>query len=212
MTDHYFSTDPSSPLEVVPMEAVVWGHELRLDTASGVFARGRLDVGTAVLLDRTKPPTTGTSFLDLGCGYGVIAISLALARPDIDVWAVDVNERALELTARNAERMGVGERVRTAHPDQVPDGLLFDGIWSNPPIRIGKPELHALLLRWFARLAVQGEAVLVVGRHLGADSLQRWLGSQGFPTDRLASAKSFRVLRSSREGPEREAHRGQQTR
>jgi 16S rRNA G1207 methylase RsmC len=126
---------PRSPLEVEPMEAAVWGHELRLDTASGVFARGRLDVGTAVLLDRAPPPATGTSFLDLGCGYGVIAIALALARPDIDVWAVDINERALELTARNAQRMGVGKRVRAAHPDQVPAGSCSTA--SGPTPRSG---------------------------------------------------------------------------
>jgi 16S rRNA G1207 methylase RsmC len=208
VTDHYFSNDPRSPLEVEPMEAAVWGHELRLDTASGVFARGRLDVGTAVLLDRAPTTGHGDVLSRPRCGYGVIAIALALARPDIDVWAVDINERALELTARNAQRMGVGKRVRAAHPDQVPGGLLFDGIWSNPPIRIGKPELHAMLLRWFARLAVNGEAVMVVGKHLGADSLQRWLGSQGFSTERLASAKSFRVLRSRRSKPEHASVRG----
>lgn len=198
MSDHYFTADPSSSFELVPMEATMWGHGLRLQTAGGVFARGRLDVGTSVLFDRTEPPAGGTSFLDLGCGYGVIAISIALARPEAEVWAVDVNKRALELTRRNAESTGVGERVRTATPDHVPDGLVFDGIWSNPPIRVGKHELHAMLLRWFARLAPEGDATMVVSKNLGADSLQRWLAEQGYPTQRLASHKSFRVLRSSR--------------
>jgi 16S rRNA G1207 methylase RsmC len=114
------------------------------------------------------------------------------------VWAVDVNERALELTRRNADALGVGERVQVATPDAVPAGVCFDGIWSNPPIRVGKPELHAMLLRWFARLTPDGEAVMVVGKNLGADSLQRWLSEQGYPTERLSSAKTFRVLRSTR--------------
>jgi len=72
----------------------------------------------------------------------------------------------------------------------------YDEIWSNPPIRIGKQALHELLLTWFARLAPEGRAVMVVGKNLGADSLQRWLGEQGYPTERLASAKGFRVLES----------------
>jgi len=197
MSEHYFSADPSSAFTVVPMEATVWGRELRLQTAAGVFARGRLDIGTAVLFERTEPPATGSTFLDLGCGYGVIAVSLALARPEAQVWAVDVNERALELTRRNAEATGVGERVHAATPDAVPADVAFDGIWSNPPIRVGKAELHAMLLRWFDRLAPAGEAVMVVGKNLGADSLQRWLSEQGYPTERLSSAKTFRVLRST---------------
>jgi 16S rRNA G1207 methylase RsmC len=197
MSEHYFSADPSSAFTVVPMEATVWGRELRLQTAAGVFSRGRLDVGTAVLLERTSPPATGSSFLDLGCGYGVIAVSLALARPEAQVWAVDVNERALELTRRNAQAMGVRERVHAATPDAVPAGVTFDGIWSNPPIRVGKADLHAMLLCWLGRLAPAGEAILVVGKNLGGDSLQRWLSEQGYPTERLSSAKTFRVLRST---------------
>lgn len=196
MSDHYFSADPSSAFRTLPMTDTVWGHEVTLQTASGVFARGRLDVGTAVLFEQTSPPTTGVTFLDLGCGYGVIAIALALARPEAVVWAVDVNERALELTRRNAETLGVGDRVRPRLPDDVPADVRFDGLWSNPPIRVGKTDLHAILLHWLPRVAADGEAVMVVGKNLGADSLQRWFGEQGYPTERLASAKTFRVLRT----------------
>jgi 16S rRNA G1207 methylase RsmC len=91
----------------------------------------------------------------------------------------------------------VGERVRAATPDAVPPDVAFDGIWSNPPIRVGKAELHAMLLHWLGRLAPAGEALMVVGKNLGADSLQRWLSEQGYPTERLSSAKTFRVLRST---------------
>jgi 16S rRNA G1207 methylase RsmC len=84
----------------------------------------------------------------------------------------------------------------------VPAEVRFDEIWSNPPIRIGKEPLHALLLTWLPRLAPGGRAVLVVGKNLGADSLQRWLGEQGYPTTRLASAKGFRVLEARQEYPD----------
>ena len=197
MSEHYFSADPSSPVRESQIDVTVWGRPMRLTTASGVYAHGRLDIGTAVLFRQTDPPAEGDRFLDLGCGYGVIAGALALARPEARIWAVDVNERALDLTRRNADRLGVADRVIAALPEEVPESERFDGIWSNPPIRIGKPALHELLLRWLPRLTPDGTATLVVGRHLGADSLQRWLREQGYGCDRLGSARGFRVLRVS---------------
>jgi 16S rRNA G1207 methylase RsmC len=193
MDEHYFTADPSVPFRRLPVVAEVWGRRLELTSGSGVFAQGRLDVGTAVLLRETEPPTAGR-YLDLGCGYGVLAVALAVCVPGAVVRAVDVNERALLLTAENALACGVQDRVVASAPEAVPAEETYDEIWSNPPIRIGKEALHALLLTWLPRLAPGGRAVLVVGKNLGADSLQRWLGEQGWPTRRLSSAKGFRVL------------------
>ncbi len=199
MDDHYFSADPAVPFKRVPVRAEVWGQDLSLTSGSGVFAVGRLDVGTAVLFRETDPPAA-RRYLDLGCGYGVIGLALATAVPGSVVRAVDVNERAVLLAGENAAALGVGERFAATTPDDVPAGETYDEIWSNPPIRIGKEALHTLLLTWLPRLAPGGRAVLVVGKNLGADSLQRWLGEQGYPTKRLASAKGFRVL-EARPGP-----------
>jgi 16S rRNA G1207 methylase RsmC len=193
MSEHYFAAEPSSRLTRLPVRADVWGHRLDLVSASGVFSAGRLDLGTSVLFRSTEPPQGGT-LLDLGCGYGVVACALAVAAPAASVWAVDVNERALQLAAENASRVGAADRVRVAAPDAVPEDVRFDQIWSNPPIRVGKEALHALLLHWLPRLAPGGEARLVVGKNLGADSLQRWLREQGYGCERAASAKGFRVL------------------
>ncbi|MBA3310676.1 MAG: methyltransferase [Nocardioidaceae bacterium] len=203
MSDHYFSADPGSAEKRVTVVAGVWGRELRLQSASGVFAHGRLDIGTSVLFRATPPPVEPGTFLDLGCGYGVIGCALASAVPTSLVWAVDLNERALRLTSDNAAALGLADRVTPALPEQVPDGLVFDEIWSNPPIRIGKPALHELLSMWLPRLAPDGRAVLVVGKNLGADSLQRWIGEQGYRCDRLASAKGFRVLEVRPRDPQR---------
>jgi 16S rRNA G1207 methylase RsmC len=193
--EHYFSADPAVPFRRTPVEASVWGHELRLTSGSGVFAQGRLDVGTAALFRETEPPTA-RSYLDLGCGYGVIGLALATAVPGAVVRAVDVNERALLLARENAAALGLGDRFSAVTPDAVPADETYDEIWSNPPIRIGKQALHQLLRTWLPRLAPDGRAVLVVGKNLGADSLQVWLGEQGFPTRRLASHHGFRVLES----------------
>ncbi|GAB3777706.1 class I SAM-dependent methyltransferase [Nocardioides ungokensis] len=199
MDEHYFSADPSVPFKRAPVRASVWGHDLDLTSGSGVFAQGRLDVGTAVLFRETDPPARGR-ILDLGCGWGVIGLAVAVAVPEAVVTAVDVNERAVLLANENATALGVADRFTASTPAGVAGDASYDEIWSNPPIRIGKEALHELLLTWLPRLAPGGRAVLVVGKNLGADSLQRWLGEQGYPTERLASAKGFRVLESRRPG------------
>ena len=163
-----------------------------LTTDRGVFARDAVDPGTKLLLlDGPRPPAEG-DLLDLGCGYGPVAVALARRAPGARVWAVDVNRRALDLCAANAESAGVD--VRTASPDEVPADVRFAGIWSNPPVRIGKVALHELLRTWLDRLAPDGLAALVVHRHLGADSLARWLDDEGWPTTRSGSRMGYRLL------------------
>lgn len=198
-TEHYFST-PQGAEHRRTIHLTVRGRELTLQTANGVFSGSRLDPATAVLLKEVPPPGPEVRRVaDVGCGYGPIALTLALDCPWLSVDAVDTNERALALTRDNAAALGVADRVRTSTPDRADPAARYDEIWSNPPIRIGKEALHELLLTWLGRLTPDGRAVLVVGKNLGADSLQRWLGEQGWPTERLASSKGFRVLASRRE-------------
>jgi len=200
VADHYFSAEPGSADIRRTVQAKIWGREYTFTTATPLFSRDRLDLGTSVLLREVEPPSEGGTLLDLGTGYGPIACALAVEATEAKVWAVDVNTRALELTVENAKAAGVGERVHAVLPDDVPADLRFDQIWSNPAIHIGKPELHKMLLHWLARLAPGGVAWFVVGKNLGGDSLQRWLNDQGYPCERTASAKGFRVLRATNAG------------
>jgi 16S rRNA (guanine1207-N2)-methyltransferase len=197
MDEHYFTADPSVAFKRVPVQAQVWGLDLDLTTGSGVFAQGRVDIGTSVLFRETQPPGPG-EILDLGCGYGVIGLAIARAVPGARVTGVDVNERAVLLANENAAALGVEDHFTACTPSAVAPDATYDEIWSNPPIRIGKDALHELLLAWLPRLRPDGRAVMVVGKNLGADSLQRWLGEQGHPTERIASAKGFRVLETRR--------------
>lgn len=194
-TDHYFTADPSTPEERRTIEVSLDGRRLRLTTARGVYSPDRLDPGTAVLLAGAPDPSPTGDLLDIGCGWGPISLTLALRSPQARVWGVDVNRRALDLARRNATAAGVGN-VTFCEPDEVPADVRFSTIWSNPPIHVGKPALHALLERWLPRLADDGVAHLVVQRHLGSDSLQKWLNEQdwGLACTRLSSAKAFRIL------------------
>ena len=192
--DHYFSARPASPEERRQISVTLAGRDLQLEVASGIFSPDHVDLGTQVLL-RTVPAPRG-AVLDIGCGWGPIAIAAALTSPDVRVTAVDVNERALDLARRNAATAGVADRLTVTVPEDVPAEARFDTIWSNPPIRIGKAALHELLGLWLPRLGPGGEAWLVVQRNLGSDSLASWLAGQGWgEVEKVASAKGFRVLR-----------------
>ena len=191
---HYFTT-PEAPSDHHEVHASIWGQTYSLLSSAGVFSANRLDPGTAVLFRLTDPPLDRPArFLDLGCGYGPIAIGLAANCPQASIDAVDSNRRALELTRENADRLGFGQRITTSTGESAPLAL-YDEIWSNPPIRIGKPALHQLLIDWLGRLAPQGQATLVVAKNLGADSLADWLATQGWAVARLGSSQGFRVLR-----------------
>jgi 16S rRNA G1207 methylase RsmC len=199
-SEHYFSETPGSDYKPKEISVVINGHEVLVTTAGGVFSPDHIDQGTNVLLTHLDEAPAGGNILDIGCGWGPIALSLASASPKATIWAVDVNQRSLELTAANARRLGL-KNIKCVTPEDVPSDLEFSGIWSNPPIRVGKDVLHEILLTWLPRLQDQAEAYLVVQKNLGADSLHRWLEAElpeNFSTVRVDTAKSFRVLRVKR--------------
>jgi 16S rRNA (guanine1207-N2)-methyltransferase len=195
--DHYFTVDPGTPSAPLTIELVLpEGRLIHLTTDRGTFSPDRVDDGTrALLAEGPSVPTAGV-VADVGCGYGPIAVTLALrGGPEVTVWAVDVNERARDLCRANAEANGVADQVRVVAPDEMPADLVIDQIWSNPPIRVGKAALHELLVTWLDRLApATGTAELVVQKHLGSDSLARWLNDQGWTTERTASRAGYRIL------------------
>jgi 16S rRNA (guanine1207-N2)-methyltransferase len=190
---HYFEARPATASRPRTLHLRLGGVNLELQADRGVFASRGIDLGTMVLLREAPDPPEEGDVLDLGSGYGPIAIVLARRSPGAKVWAVDVNERAVELTRANAETAQT-PNVSAMTPDQVPEDLRFEAIYSNPPVRVGKAPLHELLMSWLPRLKPGGAAYLVVQRNLGSDSLAKWLGEQGFEVRRLKSKKGYRVL------------------
>jgi 16S rRNA G1207 methylase RsmC len=196
-SEHYFSETPGSDYKPKEIKVIINDREVIVQTAGGVFSPDHIDQGTNVLLAHLDDAPAGGNILDIGCGWGPIALSLASHSPKATIWAVDVNERSLELTAANAKRLGLSN-IKCVKPEDVPTELTFSGIWSNPPIRVGKDVLHEILLNWLPKLQSDADAYLVVQKNLGADSLHRWLEAElpeNFSTIRVDTAKSFRVLR-----------------
>jgi 16S rRNA (guanine1207-N2)-methyltransferase len=199
-TEHYFSELPESELKFRQIRVALAGQIYELTTSNGIFSPERIDAGTRVLLANSPPAPPGGNLLDLGCGWGPIALTLALQSPHATVWAVDVNSRALDLVRRNAEAVGVSN-INAVTPEDVPADLCFMSIRSNPPIRVGKNELHGMLEFWLPRLEPESDAWIVVQRNLGSDSLHRWLEGwlpADFAVSRAATNKGYRVLRVRR--------------
>jgi 16S rRNA (guanine1207-N2)-methyltransferase len=198
VSSQYFAEQPVAAHRPSTVHVVLPDVHLALATDSGVFSSGRLDPGTRFLLDAAPPPPGAGDLLDLGCGYGPLALVLASRSPAARVWAVDVNERAIDLCERNAGHAGLTNvrcvAVHDSGPDTAELPKQYDLIWSNPPIRIGKPTLHGMLASWLGRLAPGAAAYLVVQRNLGSDSLQRWLEQAGWTAARFAARGGYRIL------------------
>jgi 16S rRNA (guanine1207-N2)-methyltransferase len=191
--EHYFSASPSAPSEPTLVSVNLPGLAFSLLSDRGVFSGRRVDPGTMALLEQAPAPPAEGDLLDLGCGYGPVACTLAKKSPAATVWAVDVNSRALQLAKENAKRLCL-PNVRVAHPEAVPATIRFAAVWSNPPVRVGKQALQQMLSYWLSRLSDHASAWLVISRHLGGDSLASWLTGQGWSVRRAASKSGYRVI------------------
>jgi len=198
--NHYFASSPEGPLVTREITVNLNGNKTQVLTAGGIFSPEHIDQGTQVLLAHIEAANPTGTFLDIGCGWGPIALALALHSPKATIYAIDVNERSLELTKMNADKLGI-TNIIVCKPEDVPHDVLFDEIWSNPPIRVGKKVLHEILNLWINKLVKGGTARLVVQKNLGSDSLHKWMMeefSPEFESTRIDSSKTFRVLKVSK--------------
>lgn len=193
---HYFSEQPQTDAKTHSVEFELEGTVFNLTAASGTFSSTRLDSGTRVLLKESALfPVSGT-VLDIGCGWGPISLAVATLRPETEVFGLDVNSRSLELAQANAANLKL-KNFKAVRAEQIPNELLFDGIWSNPPIRVGKAVLHQLMQTWIPRLKPGASAMLVVQKQLGAESFQKWLSETftEFDVAKQSIDKGYRVIR-----------------
>lgn len=197
--EQYFSANPNSLDLRRTLHVDLRGHEVSVQVSNGVFSSSKLDLGTAVLLKHAPQPPENGRFFDIGCGWGAISLALGFESPNAQIYAVDVNERALDLTGINAKNAGLNNIHTYLVEDALKEDELkdIDLIWSNPPIRVGKDVLHNILLTWLPRLKVGGAAYLVVQKNLGSDSLIPWLSKnlgEDFSVEKYASSKGYRII------------------
>lgn len=197
--EQYFSANPNSLDLRRTLHVVLRGHEVSVQVSNGVFSSSKLDLGTAVLLKHAPQPPENGRFFDIGCGWGAISLALGFESPNAQIYAVDVNERALDLTGINAKNAGLNNIHTYLVEDALKEDALkdIDLIWSNPPIRVGKDVLHNILITWLPRLKVGGAAYLVVQKNLGSDSLITWLSKtlgEDFSVEKYASSKGYRII------------------
>ena len=197
--EQYFSANPNSLDLRRTLHVDLRGHEVSVQVSNGVFSSSKLDLGTAVLLKHAPQPPENGRFFDIGCGWGAISLALGFESPNAQIYAVDVNERALELTDINAKNAGLNNIHTYLVEDALKEDELkdIDLIWSNPPIRVGKDILHNILLTWLPRLKVGGAAYLVVQKNLGSDSLIPWLSEnlgEDFSVEKYVSSKGYRII------------------
>ena len=123
-SDHYFSEAPDSKFKPKEIQVAIDGRAVTVTTAGGIFSPDHIDQGTLVLLDHLDEVPPSGNLLDVGCGWGPIALSLASRAPQATVWAIDVNQRSLDLTAANAARLGL-TNVKVSRPEDLPAELRF---------------------------------------------------------------------------------------
>ena len=202
--EHYFSQQPDSAAKAHDLSFEVGGINFQAKSESGTFSVQKLDRGTEILLRSYEEFPVKGNVLDIGCGWGPISLAIAKHQPLTTVWALDVNQRSLRLTAENAKTNNL-DNIRAVEAELIPSDLRFSGIWSNPPIRVGKSVLHGLMKSWLPRLEPGASAYLVVQKQLGAESFEKWL-AQEFPemqVSRPDQDKGYRVIRVTNEAKSR---------
>lgn len=147
MDDQYFTdSSPARGDETHPLEVSARGFTLSMRVSSRVFSASKLDTGTRQLLEVAPDLPPRGALLDLGCGWGPLATVMSLEAPRCEVWAVDVNSRAVDLTARNAAANGASGvralKASDALAESVRSGTFFDVIWSNPPVHRFLADTH----------------------------------------------------------------------
>ena len=193
MADHYFTADPQSAHRYASCEYAYRGETLRFITDAGVFSRGEMDFGTDVLLRSLPDPMAGRT-LDIGCGWGAIGVTVGKRYPECRLTLCDINERAVDLSRKNAENNGVRAEIVQS------DGLsnvsgTFDCILTNPPIRAGKQVIYAIFAEAAKRLKENGSMYLVIRKQQGADSAVKYLKTLFAHVEVIEKSGGFHVIR-----------------
>jgi 16S rRNA (guanine1207-N2)-methyltransferase len=194
MNDHYYTREPQSESRPVECEYVYRGERLRFVTDAGVFSKGEVDNGTRLLLEALPEQMSG-EILDLGCGWGVIGISIAKKWPECRVTMADVNLRALELSRENAKKNRVETECIESDGMAALASRTFDAVVTNPPIRAGKQVIYQMFADAAKSLKPGGALYLVIRKQQGAESCIKYLKTIYGEVEKLDRSGGFWVIK-----------------
>ena len=195
MNDHYYTRTPQSASRPAECSFTYRGVDLVFETDAGVFSRGEVDTGTRLLLEALPEDMHG-EILDLGCGWGVIGISIARKWPETQVTMADVNTRALELSRKNAKRNRAEVICAESDGMEALADRNFDAVVTNPPIRAGKQVIYKMFADAAQRLKPGGALYLVIRKQQGAESCIRYLETIYEKVEKLDKSGGFWVLKA----------------
>lgn len=198
--DHYYSKHPQSKKMTQTIQATLKNHQFTFTTSSGVFSKNQIDAATKMLIEQFERPKVKGDYLDLGCGYGPIGITLAKTERDRTVWMVDVNERAIELATENVKTNDVKNAiVLSSDGFTALEGKKFAAIITNPPIRAGKKVIYKLFAESKEHLVEGGELWLVIQKKQGAPSTITYLSTIFSSVETVYKKKGYYIIRARNE-------------
>ena len=197
MSEHYYSKDPKVKSQPKELAVTLRQQSFRFLTDAGVFSKGDVDFGSKLLAESFVMPEAEGDVLDVGCGYGPIGLSIAASFPNRKIHMVDVNERALLLSAKNAEVNGV-TNVEIYSSDALTDvtGAEFSAILTNPPIRAGKKTVFSFYDGAFSKLQVGGELWVVIQKKQGAPSTIHHLEKIFGNAETIVKKRGYHIIRA----------------
>jgi 16S rRNA (guanine1207-N2)-methyltransferase len=198
VSEHYYTERPTVKRDVHTTQEVLRGKTYTFLTDAGVFSKKGVDYGSKHLIE-TMELHEDAKVLDVGCGYGPIGLSAAVMCPKGHVTMVDINERAIELSADNAKRNGI-TNVTILQSDLLEQvqGQRFDAVLTNPPIRAGKEVVHRIFTDAYDCLVDGGSIWVVIQKKQGAPSAMKKLESLYSVVTEVSKDKGYKILKATK--------------
>lgn len=197
MSEHYYSKVPHSEMKTETIEYDIRDEKFTVTTSSGVFSKKGLDFGTRVLIDLFQMPQVAGDILDLGCGYGPIGMFIGRRYPKRKVDMVDINERAIALSKKNAKANQIDNlNIYQSDGFENVQQANFAAIITNPPIRTGKENIYQMFEKSYELLVDGGELWIVIQKKQGAPSARKFLGTMFKIVEVVGKRKGYYVIKA----------------
>ncbi|HHG8033038.1 16S RNA G1207 methylase RsmC [Streptococcus pneumoniae] len=196
MNKMYYAENPDAAHDIHELRVDLLGEKMTFLTDAGVFSKKMVDFGSQLLL-KCLEVNQGETVLDVGCGYGPLGLSLAKAY-GVQATMVDINNRALDLTRRNAEKNNAKATIFQSNIYEQVEGH-FDHVISNPPIRAGKQVVHEIIEKSKDFLEIGGDLTIVIQKKQGAPSAKSKMEDVFGNCEILKKDKGYYILRSVKE-------------